>query len=408
MRIAVVEQDPPSVVAGIDVGLRSGARRARRIAGRRASALACASSDEVALEGERTMRRSVLGAVAAIAVVLSGLSAAPALAAGSATTAGGSGVAAFAASSRYLVYGEGALRSEDGPAPGALLWRTATGRSHRLAASRDLNEAQASIAGSMVVYRADAASAGTLRWRDLATGAHGSFAEQQTLTLADGTSARATYRAPAPHGWIREAATPGADHLLLQTPTGFTDLGAPEPGGDSLDEHGIRDLDDHLQVRTSSTTLVVTASADETYSNGSASVMSFAAPGLYRRVIGLGHSPACQSVSSRFVACSVYDVPASRQRLYSAAGRLVTSSKLAGEAYVVGSALGVVSQTARHGIHRFTLIRADGRARDVEAAISTRGQSGLGGLIVTTGRASWGARHLAVLSSSGRLRTLAR
>lgn len=351
------------------------------------------------------MRRLVLGSVAAIAIAVGGLAAMPANAA-SATADSGSGVMAYAASSRYLVYGQGTAVSKDAPAPGALFWRTSTGKPHRLATSKDLNWAQADIAGSLVVYRPDDTSADMLQWRNLDNGAHGSFKAQQTLTLADGTSVQATYRAPAPNGWILEAAMPGADHLLLQTPTGFKDLGAPEPGGDSRNDEGLLDRDDHLQIRTSSTTLVVAASADETYSNGSASVMSFTKQGVFQRIIGFGHFPACRSVTSRFVACSVFDVKSSKQRLYSAAGRRAVSSTLSGEAYVAGSALVVVSQTAKQGVRRFTLISSSGTSRQIAAKLSTRGQSGLGGLICSTGRASWGASRLVVLTSTGKVHTL--
>ncbi len=289
----------------------------------------------------------------------------------------------LAASARYLIYARAAEKADGRPArTGGIYYRTAHGEPHLLTTRSHVATSWAYLAGAMAIYFGAGDTPGTLSWRNLHTGAHGRVADKPSLA-GGGTSNTTDLVAAAPNGWIiQKHETDKPDLLYLQTTKGkSTNLGAPEPAGRGSHI---------LTLRTSSTALVVYNDI-EGNNNGSAVVMKFERPGVFRRFVPVNrsHVTSCPNVTTKYIACSVEGRTVHRfLRLFTTGGHLIiaTRPRCDGVVGVMGNSLAWLSTSTPCQHHELFTLSRHNTLRTAKGPFDTGGLSGLGGLILTRGK----------------------
>lgn len=256
----------------------------------------------------RRLRRGV-AAAAALAASLTVVS-------GTSTAQGASPavheVSAISGSEHYLVYQSSVARHRhDGSLKqtSTLFYTTKHGKPHQLAVGTGWNDTSVYQAGAMVVFVNEPGPG--WRWRNLDTGANGSFPEQVALpgTPPHGWANTGHVVAAAPDGWVltRDVvpSTPSAefaptDGFYLQHTDGtVTALGTPPTP--STPSHP-------------SSTLLPFDGGFREGQTGGAALMSFATPGVYVPLGRPGDLMHCRSASTNRVACATYRLAAAGMR----------------------------------------------------------------------------------------------
>lgn len=326
------------------------------------------------------MRRIVFGIVLLLA--LAGLTAAPAQA------AGGHVLVPYAGTAHKLVYGEFPTPTHKTPKPvGALYWRTAHGKAHKIGAARFGYPVY--LAWPMVIYR----SATGFKWHDLKTGDHGAAPQEISFGGPDaGYTNVAELIGATPTGWLLDEHPAETDPATLPDRL-FTqdvhDRSVVTPLGSPFTQPGL------LQVATTGKTAVFTNYGldDRDYTgfeDGGALAMDFSTPGTFRRILPtkVGQDTFCPSVTSSYVACYGYPSGSPRTaQLLTLDGTGIAQSTphhcVGEQPAVLGDKLAwVASQGAGCKPHRLSIITRSGAHKIATGTYDDDPVAALGGVVV--------------------------
>lgn len=310
-------------------------------------------------------------------------------------------VSVLSGSEHYVVYQKRVWRPRHNASPDStatLFYATKHGKPHKLAVGSYWTTGSVYQAGAMVVFLSEPGSG--WRWRNLDTGATGSFARDVPLpgTPPYGWASTGHVVGAAPDGWVltrnlvpTTAMAPNDGFFLQHTDGTIVPLGTPS-GGTKLDH--------------ASSTFLPFDGGDREGQTAGASLMSFATPGVYQLLGQPGELMHCRSASATRVACASYDTSAALKyggiRVYDTSGASVLSAgtRCAVDSYnasmapfaLLGKGLAWVT-AKRHGTgwgnygqhcatHRLVVRTAAGKLVHEPGTYVAQPVSALGGVVV--------------------------